>query len=89
MKLENKSLSEQFGLNKRTQLVQINTDSIGIIKQRKSRIIMKDGKQILEIANQIWKKDKGIKIALIISGPICSKTTAFMHQHNIDILIED
>ena len=89
MKIENKSLSEEFGLNKRTQLVQINANSIGILKQRKSRIIMKDGKQILEIAQQIWKKNKDLNIALIISGPICSKTSAFLHQHNIDIMIED
>jgi len=84
----NTSLAEKFGLSKRTQLIYIDKDTIGIIKKRKTRIIMKDGKQILEIAKQIRKHEKNVNIVLIIEGPICSKTINFLMEHKIGILEE-
>ena len=85
---KNSSLAEKFDLPKRTQLIQINANTIGIIKKRKSRIIMKDGKQILDIAKMIRKVDSGISIVLIIQGPICSKTMKFLSENKIGILEE-
>jgi len=85
---QNLSLAEKFGLAKRTKLIQINANTIGIIKKRKSRIIMKDGKQILDIVNTIRKIDSSISIVLIIQGPICSKTMKFLSENKIGILEE-
>ena len=85
---KNLSLAEKFGLAKRNQLIQIDANTIGIIKKRKSRIIMKDGKQILEMAKQIWKNDKKTNIVLIIEGPICSKTINFLADNKIGVLEE-
>ena len=82
------SLTEQFGLPKRTQLIQLDANTIGIIKKRKSRIIMKDSKQIVDIAMQIRKENKNLNIMLIISGPICSKSIKFLGENKIDILEE-
>ena len=84
-----KSLAEIYELPKRTQLIQLDENSIGLIKKRKSRIIMKDGKQIVDIANQIRKKDNTKNILLIISGPICSKTIKYLQENKIGILEEN
>ncbi|MCK5857143.1 MAG: hypothetical protein KAG64_06610 [Bacteroidales bacterium] len=86
--MKNKTINEVYGLASRVKLVQIDINTIGIVKKRKSRIIMKDGLQILDIAKQIWKQEKNKTIALIVSGPICSKTTSFLVEHKIDILQE-
>jgi len=81
-------LSEEYGLSKRIQLVQIDNNTIGIVKKRKSRIIMKDGNLILGIAEKIWAKNKELAIQLIISGPICSKTRKFLAEHSIEVINE-
>ena len=85
---QNTNLAEKMGLAKRTKLIQINANTIGILKKRKSRIIMKDGKQVLEIAKQIRKYDKKNNVVLIIQGPICSKTINFLSENSIGIIEE-
>jgi len=81
--------AEDYRLAKRTKLIMLKKDRIGIIKKRKSRIIMKDGRQILDIAGQIRKVDAGLSIALLISGPICGKTTKFLNENQIEIIIDN
>jgi len=83
------SLNEKFALPKRTQLIQLNANTVGIVKKRKSRIIMKDSKQIVDLAKQIRKVDNKLNIMLIISGPICSKSIKYLGEHKIGILEEE
>ncbi len=78
-----------FGLNSRTKIVKMEDGSFGILKKRKSRIIMKDGYQILEIAKAITLKEPDAIVNIIISGPICSKTTKYLEQHSINIVHEE
>jgi len=73
--------SKQFGLNSRTILANHN-DGIAIVVNRKSRVIMKDGKRIIEQASLIRKKTKK-PILLLTSAPVCSKTKLFLAQNNI------
>jgi hypothetical protein len=80
--------AQNYGLAKRVKLVQLENNTIGIVKKRKSRIIMKDGRQILDIAQQIRNVDTNASIALLISGPICSKTTKLLSENNIEIILE-
>ena len=75
-----------FGLSSRQKLLEIDNNSIAISKLRKSRIIMKDAKQILEIADKIKEKEPNLKISLLISGPICSKSVKFINDNNIHII---
>ena len=77
--------ARKFGLSSRTILKE-DGDSIIIIKQRKSRIIMKDSKYILEIANKILSYKPNYKIKLLISGPICSKSIKFLGENGIEII---
>ena len=75
----------QFGLSSRT-ILQEDGESIIIVKKRKSRIIMKDSKQILEIANKILSYKPNYQIKLLISGPICSKSIKFLSENKIEII---
>jgi nicotinate-nucleotide pyrophosphorylase len=75
----------QFGLSKRI-IIQKDEESFIIVKQRKSRIIMKDVMQILEIANTIRQKEYQANIKLLISGPVCSKSIKFLKENNIELI---
>tara|TARA_B100001142_G_scaffold134382_1_gene135859 strand:- start:9275 stop:9478 length:204 start_codon:yes stop_codon:yes gene_type:complete len=61
-----------------------DTKSITIVVDRKSRIIMKDGKRILDQANAIKKTDKR-SVVLLTSAPVCGKTKSFLSNNNISI----
>ena len=76
----------KFGLSPRTALGQLSPKHYVVIKDRKSRIIMKDGKQIFEQINLILKHEPQIKISLATNAPVCSKTTAFLREKGIDNL---
>ena len=76
----------KFGLSPRTAMGQLSQNRFVIIKDRKSRIIMKDGNQILEQINLILNKDPKSKIGLATNAPVCSKTTVFLQEKGIDIL---
>ena len=74
---------QPYGLTARTNLVRIN-NSIGIVIDRKSRIIMKDGDRIIKQAQAIQIKENK-PIILITSAPICSKTKKYLSANNISI----
>ena len=75
---------KDYGLNSKVKLIQ-SDDHIGIVIDRKSRIIMKDGIRILDQVNKI-KKNKNHVIRLYTSAPVCSKTKVFLNKR--DILID-
>ncbi len=74
-----------YGLSKRT-ILQSDGDDIVIVKQRKTRIIMKDSQQIMDIANKIRENNNKAQIKLLISGPICSKSIKFLSEGGINII---
>ncbi len=76
----------EYGLSSRVKLIQISKDNIAIVKKRKSRIIMKDGIIISKIASQILDKFPKLKISLVISGPICSKTVRYLEGYEIKVV---
>lgn len=75
-----------YGLAKRVKIVEISNNHLGILKQRKSRIIMKDGLQIMEIVNQIRTVKTNMNISLIISGPICGKTRKYLSDNRVGVI---
>jgi len=78
---------KRFGLSPRTMLGQLSQNHFVIIKDRKSRIMMKDGNQILEQFNLVKYEEPNGKISLATSAPICNKTTTFLLENGIDILL--
>ena len=77
---------KKFGLSPRTAIGQLSQNRFVIIKDRKSRIIMKDGNQIIEQVNLIQDKEPKLKIGLATNATVCSKTTMFLQERGIDIL---
>ena len=78
-----KIVANNFGLNSRVNLVR-HDDHIGIIIDRKSRIIMKDGHRIVNQAKKINTIQES-SICLYTSAPICSKTKEFLKKNDIAI----
>mgnify|MGYP001163886429 FL=1 len=72
---------KDYGLNAKVRLIQ-SEDHIGIVIDRKSRIIMKDGIKILDQAEKIRKTTNNV-IRLYTSAPVCSKTKVYLNKNNI------
>ena len=77
----------KFGLSGRTILGVDNKNNHYIIKNIKSRIIMKTGKKINEIANKIRFKIKG-NVILATTAPVCSKTKKYLKEKKINIIFD-
>ena len=77
---------KKFNLSKKV-VIEKTTSSLSIIINRKTRIIMKDGRRLLEQANQI-KKVSNKPVSIITTAPVCSKTKAFLSNNNVEIIQE-
>ena len=77
---------KEFGLPARTVLEQIDDNTIAIVMNRKSRIIMADGKKILEKVQAIKGVQPGLSVALKATAPICSKTIKFLAAEGIQLI---
>ena len=77
---------ESFGLSSRTRISTVGTDHIAFVVDRKSRIIMKDGRGVLEKAEKVWSLNPTLTISLKTNAPVCSKTRAFLKDRGIDVL---
>ena len=58
-----------------------------IIKNIKSRIIMKDGHKIIETAKRI-QNNTNSRVSLATTAPVCSKTTKFLNENDIKIIFD-
>lgn len=76
-----------FNLNSRV-VVEKRKNALGLVVNRKSRIIMKDGKRLLEQANQIKKVSKK-SVLVFTTAPVCSKTKKFLRENNVEIVQEN
>lgn len=79
---------KSLGLIPRTLVEKINEISYAIVMNRKSRIIMADGKKILANAEKIKKAIPGIQVMLKTTAPVCSKTLHFLAEHDIRVIRE-
>ena len=61
---------KQYNLSARVRLKKSNKN-IFVVIDRKSRIIMKDGYRIFNIAKQICSFEKDIKISVLIMFQLC------------------
>ena len=77
---------KKFGLSSRAVLGQYSNNNWVLIKDRKSRVIMKDGRQILEQIQIIKNKEPKTKVSLATNAPVCGKTTKFLKERGIEIL---
>ena len=83
----NKFIDPQlFSLPPSTKLKQVGSNQFDIIIQRKSRIIMKDGKGVVAKVDKIKHHVPKAKISLRTSAPVCSKTKVFLKERGISVL---
>ncbi len=78
---------KEFGLPARTLLEQVDGNTIAIVIDRKSRIIMADGRKILEKAQKIKTLQASITVALKTTAPLCSKTIKFLEAEGIQLIL--
>ena len=76
---------QSLGLPSRTIVAEIAPDTIAIFINRKSRIIMADGKKIIAKADIIKKVKPGRKIMLKTSAPVCSKTLEYLIDNGVEV----
>jgi len=74
-----------YGLSRGVRLKKSGNNSIGIYKVIKSRIIQKDAIKITEIASKIRMKEPNLKIELICTPNICSKSIQILEKEGIEI----
>lgn len=74
-----------YQLSSKVQLEEINEHQMAIRKVIKSRIIQKDAIKIVEMARQIQQVDSQLKVSLICSRNICSKSIDLLAKEGIGI----
>lgn len=84
--MDHKLSPRDFGLHPRTVIEQLDEKTIAILIERKSRIIMADGKKILEKFEILKQHRPEAKFALKTTAPVCSKTKAFFEKQGIAVL---
>ena len=77
--------ANEFDLSSQIKIAVDNKDNHYIVKNVRSRIIMKAGEKIYEIANQIKANTKG-GVFLANTAPICSKTKKYLEEKKINIV---
>ena len=78
---------KSVGAPTRSVIGQDNNNHLYIIKNIKSRIIMKDGYKIVEAVKQIKIKTNS-SVSLATTAPVCSKTTSFLNENDIKIIFD-
>ena len=79
--------SKSVGAPTRSVIGQDNNNHLYIIKNIKSRIIMKDGHKIVESVKHIKNKTNS-SVSLATTAPVCSKTTKFLNKNDIKIIFD-
>jgi hypothetical protein len=76
---------KEFGLSNRVRVAVDRKKNYYIVKNIKSRIIMKTGKKINKTAKTI-KTKKNKSVILATTAPVCSKTEKYLKDKQIDIV---
>ena len=78
--------SEEFDFSSSIKVGKLPNGQWVIIKDRKNRIIMKDGYLIKEQAEKIIEIVGAKEVCLGTTAPVCSKTKLFLEGSNIDVI---
>ena len=78
---------KSVGAPTRSVIGKDSNNHLYIIKNIKSRIIMKDGRKIVETVKQIKNKTNS-SVSLATTAPVCSKTKRFLNENDIRIIYD-
>jgi len=81
--------ASDYNLPSRVILRNVGENHIAIVKLIKSRIIQKDAAKIVEIARQIQRVDADMKVSLLCSPAICSKSLTLLKNEGVGVIIEE
>lgn len=84
--MTNSTDPKSFGLTRRTLLENIGFDTMAIVINRKSRIIMADARRIVAHAEKIKQTKPQLKVVLKTAAPVCSKTLRYLAENHIGII---
>ena len=76
-----------FNLNNRV-VIEEEKNTLTLVVNRKSRIIMKDGRRLLDQIRQIKKVSKKA-VLIVTTAPVCSKTKSFLNSNGVEIIQEE
>ena len=74
-----------FNISSRTKLFMDDLGNINMLIERKSRIIIKDGKKIIAISKKIKSINEKNRLTVFTSAPVCSKTKGLLEKNKIYI----
>ena len=77
---------KSFGLSRKTIVREIDRNTLALVINRKSRIIMADGRKIIAKAEKIRRLKPGIRVTLETTAPVCSKTLQYLEENDIQVL---
>ena len=75
-----------FNLKNRV-VIEEEKNTLTLVVNRKSRIIMKDGRRLLDQIRQI-KKVSNKEVLIFTTAPVCSKTKSFLNSNSVEITQE-
>ncbi|NNK97347.1 MAG: hypothetical protein HKP41_23575 [Desulfobacterales bacterium] len=78
---------KEYGLPARTIIEQIDPYTVALLIDRKSRIIMADGKKVLEKVKKIKHVRPAMVVVLKTNAPVCSKTQKFLEAEGIRLIL--
>ena len=76
-----------FNLNSKA-IIEEEKNTLTLVVSRKSRIIMKDGRRLLDQIRQI-KKVSNKEVLIFTTAPVCSKTKSFLNSNGVEITQEN
>ena len=75
---------KKYGLHPRVKLKRSGKE-IFILIERKSRVIMKDGNRIIQMAEKIKQTNPTKKISVLSTAPVCGKTEQLLLKNSITV----
>ena len=78
-----------YNLPVRVKLRAVGDNHIAIVKLIKSRIIQKDAAKIVEMSRQIQAVQPGMRVSLVCTSAICSKSLALLQHEGVSVLVEE
>ena len=78
-----------YNLPTRITLEALGDQHLGIVRLVKSRIIRKDAEKIAEMARQIISVNANVKVSLICTRNICSKSIRLLEEEGISIVFRE
>ena len=75
---------KKYGLHQRVKLKGSGKE-IFVLIERKSRVIMKDGNRIIQMAEKIKQANPTKKISVLSTAPVCGKTEQLLLKNSITV----